>query len=167
MYLQTTTLKIWTLWHILCSYLPSVKTASQQINHARSLEVQSHQSSMDEVCCRTNSVIFGIDPIDSVLYFIWYDSIRFDSIRFDLIRFDSIRFQNVLVSMQSSGNLDCFPRGKRAATVRRYPDLLFSPVCSVFVYPQSVRPTLLREMDMGSLTWAYIWVRIVAYTRRG
>ena len=54
-----------------------------------------------------------------------------------------------------------FPCGvKRAAIVRRYTAFLvvavvvafFSPVCSVFVFPYhrlSVRPSLLRQMDMS------------------
>ena len=37
--------------------------------------------------------------------------------------------------MQCMENSGCFPRGKRAAIVRRYP-VCFFPVCSVFVFPQ-------------------------------
>ena len=63
------------------------------------------------------------------------------------------------------------PRGKRAAIVRLYPDLfnllsLFCscPVCCVFI-PLDVRPALLRQMDMESLTWAQISVHAVLIRR--
>ena len=36
--------------------------------------------------------------------------------------------------MQCMGNSGCFPRGKRAAIVRRYPVFLFFPVCSVRIF---------------------------------
>ena len=48
--------------------------------------------------------------------------------------------------------------------------LLFSPLerfyleCAVFLCvttPPAEGPTLLRQMNMGSLTCAYIWVRVV------
>ena len=63
---------------------------------------------------------------------------------------------------QYTGNSGCFSLGKRAATVRRrYPAVLLLllplPVCMHcfrFPMPPAVRPTLLRQMDMGSLTCA-------------
>ena len=72
------------------------------------------------------------------------------------------RLDNFLVPMQCTGNLGCFPWGNRAAIVWRYPALFF-PVCSVFCVsiPPAVRPTLLRQMDMRSLTCAQIWVHAV------
>ena len=39
--------------------------------------------------------------------------------------------------MQCTGNSGCFPQGKRAAIVRRYPGVILkknSPVCSVFMF---------------------------------
>ena len=46
----------------------------------------------------------------------------------DSIRLDYITF---LVPMQCTDNSGCFPRGKRAAIVRRYPDC-FPFLCAVF-----------------------------------
>ena len=39
----------------------------------------------------------------------------------------------------------------------------WSSVCSIFVWviPPAVRPTLLRQMGMGSLTCAQFWARAV------
>ena len=68
--------------------------------------------------------------------------------------------------MQCADSSGRFPRGKRTATVRRYPasSLCLSFFCvhcfRVFI-PPAVMPTLLRQMDMGSLTCAQIWVRAV------
>ena len=76
--------------------------------------------------------------------------------------------------MQCMGNSGCFPRRKRAAVVRRYPASPSScpppppsPVCSIFrvSISSAVRPTLLRQMDMGSFSCAQMWVHAV-YTRR-
>ena len=54
-----------------------------------------------------------------------------------------------------------FFRGKRGAIVRRHPAFCsLCAMCRVFI-PAAVRPTLLRQMDMGSLTCAYRWVRTV------
>ena len=52
-------------------------------------------------------------------------------------RLDDIRLDNVLVPMQCTRNSGCFPRGKRAATVRRYPVVVVFPpiMCSAFVFP--------------------------------
>ena len=62
------------------------------------------------------------------------------------------------------GNSGCFPRGNRAAIVWRYP-VVFFPVYSVFVFPYHrlcMRPTLLQQMDIGSVTCAQIsWERAV------
>ena len=51
--------------------------------------------------------------------------------------------------------------------VRGYPSF-FPPVCSVFVYfiPPTARTTPLRQMYLGSLTCAHIWVRAV-HTKGG
>ena len=57
------------------------------------------------------------------------------------------------------GNSCRFPRGKPAATESRYTALLnYYSVCSIFfsvTIPPAVRPTLLRQMDMGSITCAH------------
>ena len=47
-------------------------------------------------------------------------------------RLDLIRLDNFLVPMQCTGNLGCFPRGKQAEIVQRYPVfcVCFFPVCS-------------------------------------
>ena len=72
----------------------------------------------------------------------------------------------------------CFPRGKRSAVARRYPaSLALSPPppslcvqCFRVFTPPAVRPSPLRQIDMGSLTCAQTWVRalhIYIYTRKG
>ena len=45
---------------------------------------------------------------------------------------DYIRSHNFLVPVQCTGNLGCFPQGKRAATVQRYPVFCFFSQCAVF-----------------------------------
>ena len=78
-------------------------------------------------------------------------------------RLDWIRLHNFLVPMQCMGNSGCFVLGKRSSIEWRYP-AFFSFCCvqcfHVFI-PSAVRPALLRQMDMGSLTCAQIWVRAV------
>ena len=60
-----------------------------------------------------------------------------------------------------------FPRRKRAAIARRYPSFFSSCMrCFRVSIPPAARPTLLRQMDMGSLTCVHIWVRVV-YTYDG
>ena len=61
-----------------------------------------------------------------------------------------------------------FLGGKRAALVQPYPSVFcsFFPchACSIFVFPYislAVRPTLLSQMNMGSLTCAQIWVHAI------
>ena len=50
------------------------------------------------------------------------------------------------------GKFGMLPRGKRATTVRRHPACSFSRLqCFRVSIPPAVRPTLLRQMDMGSL----------------
>ena len=67
--------------------------------------------------------------------------------------------------MQCTGHSGCFPQGKRAAIVRRFPGAPPTPlpVCKVLVFPYH---RLLRQMDMGSLTCAQIRVRAV-HTKGG
>ena len=74
------------------------------------------------------------------------------------------RFDNFLVPMQCTGNSGSFLRGKWAAIVRHYPafDKYCCPVCNVFVFPyHRLWGLLLRQMDMGSLTCAQVWVGAV------
>ena len=66
--------------------------------------------------------------------------------------------------MQCTGNSGCFPRGKRAAIVRRYPGIFSYPVSSVSVIHRTLTWTT------GSLTclcdhWYY--VRIYIHTGTG
>ena len=75
------------------------------------------------------------------------------------------------VAMQCMGNSGCFPRGKRASIVRRYP----APPppthphphphpcvqCFRVSMPQVMTPTLLRQMDIGFFTCTQIWMRTV------
>ena len=70
--------------------------------------------------------------------------------------------------MRYMGNLGCFPWGKQAPIARRYPAFVFLSCMQCFrvSIPLTVRPTLLRQMDMGSLTWAQIWV-LAAHTKGG
>ena len=70
--------------------------------------------------------------------------------------------------MQCTGNCRYFlsPGEKRAAIVTRYPAfryIFFIPCVRCFrvSIPPAVRPALLRQMDIGSLTCAQIWVRSV------
>ena len=75
--------------------------------------------------------------------------------------------------MQCTGNSGYFPQGKRAATVLRHHPAFLPPCahCSCF---QSIGYEaysflsffFLRQMDMGSLTCAQIWVSAV-HTKRG
>ena len=46
-----------------------------------------------------------------------------------------IRLDNFLVPMQCTGNTGCFPRGKRAAIVRRYPVVVFPRVQCCCEFP--------------------------------
>ena len=64
-----------------------------------------------------------------------------------------IRWDNFLVPMQCTGNPGGFPGGKRAAIIRCYPAFLPPPCVQCFCVSISlaVRPTLLRQMDTGSL----------------
>ena len=68
--------------------------------------------------------------------------------------------------MQCMGNLGSFPQGKRAAIVQHYQGF-FAPhpraQCFRVSVPQAVRPTLLQQMDVGSLSLmcAQIWVGTV------
>ena len=59
--------------------------------------------------------------------------------------------------MQSRETSSC-PRGKRAAIARRYPAFSLRAMCLRISMPSAVRPTILRQMDMGSLTRGQIWV---------
>ena len=55
----------------------------------------------------------------------------------------------------------CFHRGKRAAIVGRYPAFFFPDVqCFRVSIPSAVRPTLVWQMDIGSLTCAHIWMQV-------
>ena len=74
-------------------------------------------------------------------------------------RFDSIRYLSC--PMQCTRNLGCFPRGNRAGVVRHCP--IVFPEWSFFrvFIPPAAEPTLLRQMHMGCLTCAQIWVRVV------
>ena len=64
--------------------------------------------------------------------------------------------------MQSKGNSGCFPRGNRAAIVRRHlaSFFLLCVKCFRVSIPPAGRLALLRQMDMGSLTCAHIWVSV-------
>ena len=72
-----------------------------------------------------------------------------------------------MVSVQCMGNSGCFPW---AESEQPYPDPPPPPPpcvqCFRVSIPPAVRPTLLRQMDMGSLTCAQIWVRAV-HTKGG
>ena len=72
----------------------------------------------------------------------------------------------ILVPLQCTGSSGCFLRGKRTAIARRYLAFCCCWFCSCVQrfcvsIPPAVRPTLLRQMDMGSLTCTQIWVRAV------
>ena len=56
---------------------------------------------------------------------------------------DQIRLDNFVVPMQCTGNWGCFPRGKRAAIIRRYP--FFSP----FLFPVCFHNPPNSDMDYG------------------
>ena len=68
--------------------------------------------------------------------------------------------------MQCTGNLSCIPWRKRAAIVWRYPFFSSCVQCFCVSIPLAVRPTLLQQMDIGSLTCAQTWVRAV-HMKRG
>ena len=59
--------------------------------------------------------------------------------------------------MQCTGHSGCFP-GRGAAMARLF---CFSPLSAVFrvSVPPDIRPTPLRQIDMGPLTCAHMWVR--------
>ena len=84
------------------------------------------------------------------------------------IRLDQIRLHNVLVPMQCSGNSGCFPpAGKASGHSAALPSSFSSYVqCFHVSIPPAARTILLRQMDMGSLTCAHIWVRAV-HTKGG
>ena len=48
---------------------------------------------------------------------------------------------------------------------RRYPAYFSCVQCFRVSKPPAMMPTLLRQMDMGSLTCAQIWVRIILHTK--
>ena len=73
---------------------------------------------------------------------------------------------NCFVPVQCTENPSCFPWGKRAAIVRRYPAFLYINILFfsyVSCFPVSIIPalrsTLSRHIHMGSLTCTHIWVR--------
>ena len=71
-----------------------------------------------------------------------------------------------LSQCNTRGNSGCLPTKKGAAIIWHYPAFFFlSPVSSLII-PSAVRPTLLRQMDIGSLTCAQIRVRAV-HTKEG
>ena len=78
--------------------------------------------------------------------------------------FQEMRWSTYQTSLHSITFLPkCYVRkswGKRAAIVRRYPAFFVPPMCCVLI-PQAVRPTLLRQIHIGSLTCTYIWVHAV------
>ena len=65
--------------------------------------------------------------------------------------------------MQCTGNLGCFPQGKVSSHSTALPSFFFSSCvhCFCVSIPPAVKPTLLRQMDMGSLMCAQIWVHAV------
>ena len=60
-----------------------------------------------------------------------------------------------------TGSSGRFPMGKRVAIARRYPAFFFHSCVQCFrvSIPSAARPTLLRQMDIGSLTCEQLWVR--------
>ena len=69
------------------------------------------------------------------------------------------------VPMHCTGNSGCFPRGKRASTVRRaLPNCFWFFSCTLYFrvsIPPAAKPTPFQQMDIGSLTCAKMWVRAV------
>ena len=81
-------------------------------------------------------------------------------------RVDWIRLDNFLVPMHAKfGLLSQEKASSHSAVLPRF----FSFSCMQYFcvsIPPAVRPTVIRQMDMGSLTCAHMWVRAV-YTRKG
>ena len=77
-----------------------------------------------------------------------------------------IRLDNCLMSQCNARNIRAAFKGKASSHSKALPSL--SPVCSIScVHTTYSRPTLLRQLNIGSLTCAQIWVRAVQIKREG
>ena len=82
---------------------------------------------------------------------------------YDFILFDVITFLSQCNTLEIRAT---FPLWKWAAIVRRHQASFSCVQCFRVSIPPDARHTLLRQMDMGSLTCAQIWVRAV-HTKGG